>query len=498
MLKINPLLCVDGYKVHHHIMYPKNTSLVFSNFTTRNVKYMPSDAKDIVVFGTQYTFKFIKDLFDENFFNLDKNIAISEIKKYLDSYTGSNYSIEHFSELYDLGYLPINVYALPEGTVLKNPNIPMMVYWNTLPEFYWVTNFLETIISTTLWKPVHSASIAYGFRKILTEYCLKTNPDAMDFVDFQAHDFSMRGMQSVESATTSAMGFSTSFKGSDTLSVLQYNDYYYGTPNSVFSVPASEHAVMTAYGKENEEIAFSRILDLYPTGIVSIVSDSYDFWKIHTETIYKLKDQIMSRDGKTVFRGDSGDPVDIICGSLRFDSIQEYNDELLNGTLLQANSAEKGQIELLWDCFGGTVNEQGYKVLDSHVGAIYGDGITLERAKEICKRLEAKGFASTNVVFGIGSYSLGYASRDSQGVAVKATACVVDGEFREIFKDPITDIGKKSAKGLLSVFKNDDGMYYLKSQCEWDDVRNCEFINIFRNGEQDNLTTLSEIREQLM
>lgn len=490
-MKINPLLASDGYKSSHHKMYPEGTTLVFSNFTPRSVKYMSDLSKEIVVFGIQYTVKYIIDLYEENFFNRDKSTVVQQAKKHFDSYLGVDYNVSHFEKLHDLGYLPLEIRGLQEGTII-GPQLPILTIHNTLPEFYWLTNFLETLISTTLWKPLHSASISYAYNKLVKKWALKTDEKNIGFTDFQCHDFSFRGMQSLDAAISSGLGFMVSSKGTDTMPVLQAAEYYYGEKNVGFSVPASEHAVMTAYGKENEIDSFNRILDLYPTGIVSMVSDQYDLWKVLTEFLPKLKDKIMAREGKAVFRPDSGDPIDILCGS-------GFTED---GKYIKGNyhAPGKGVIELLWDVFGGTINEQGYKVLDSHVGAIYGDSITLERAEEIMSRLESKGFASTNVVFGVGSYSMGYATRDNQGSAVKATYCEVNGIGREIFKDPITDDGtKKSAKGLLAVIKNSNDKLVLLDQCSWDVVNSESNMlkSIFRNGILQEETTLEEIREKL-
>lgn len=484
MFKVNPLLCTDGYKTSHHLMYPRGTQLVFSNFTPRSTKYMPKQAQDIVVFGIQYTMMYINDLFKENFFSEDKEQVCQELQKHLNSYLGVEYDIYHFEALYDLKYLPIEVRALEEGTVIES-KIPILTIHNTLPEFYWLTNFLETLISTTLWKPMHSASISYAYNKLVKKYAKETDEYNLPFTMFQCHDFSMRGMQSLESAIASGLGFLVCSSGTDTLPVLQASEYYYGNSDVAFSVPASEHAVMTAYGKENEIDSFSRILDLFPTGIVSTVSDQYDLWKVLTEFLPQLKNKIMARDGKAVFRPDSGDPADILCGQKKQDWTRSIKDI----------PKQKGVIELLWDVFGGTINEQGYKVLDSHVGAIYGDSITLDRVEEICERLKEKGFASTNIVFGVGSYSMGYATRDNQGSAVKATYVEVNGEGREIFKQPVTDDGtKNSAKGLLAVFNGK-----LKDQCTWDEVysKENELKPLYKDGKLLRRTTLTEIRQKL-
>jgi nicotinamide phosphoribosyltransferase len=231
-------------------------------------------------------------------------------------------------------------------------------------------------------------------------------------------------------------------------------------------------------------------METYPTGILSIVSDTWDLWKVCTEHIVTLKEEILARDGKVVIRPDSGDPSDIICGMNT--SIRKVSDEE------KEHPSYKGVIELLWDVFGGTINEQGYKVLDSHIGAIYGDSITIERANEICSRLEAKGFASTNIVLGVGSFTYQFNTRDTFGFAMKATYVEVNGEGREIFKDPITDDGiKKSAKGLLRVAKNEDGEITLFDQVNWYDESKGMLKTIYLNGQFENQTTLTEIRERL-
>lgn len=546
-MKINPILLVDGYKTAHKSMYPKGTTLVYSNYTCRTVKRMPEEAKDVVVFGTQYMIKYIHNVFKNDFFGVSKEVVCGEAKEYLTNYLGSEYDVSHFEALYDLGYLPIEIKALEEGTITQ-AGIPLFTIKNTLPEFFWVTNYLETLISTLIWKPIHSASLAYGYKKLLIKYALETDKENVGFVDFQGHDFSFRGMQSPESAIGSAMGFLTSFKGTDTVPGLQALKYYYNESNAAFSVPASEHSVMCSHGKEGEINTLEYLMNVYSTGILSVVSDTWDLWKLLTEYLPKLKERILARDGKLVIRPDSGDPVDIICGlnipfySTITEAMDEFKEDLRNNTVhgeqeftipneiivnvnghyfkltestewnrydkqyyfienieilaeeIDLKFQYKGVIELLWDTFGGTINEQGFKVLDSHIGAIYGDSITLERAKQICERLKAKGFASTNIVLGIGSYSMGYATRDNQGGAVKSTYVEVNGEPREIFKDPITDDGtKKSAKGLLYVSDN----LILTDQVSWETESQGMLKIIYKDGILTKEVTLSQIREKI-
>ena len=391
--------------------------------------------------------------------------------------------------------------------------VPVLTIKNTLPEFYWITNFLETLISNLLWKPMTSATIAHQYKKNLTKWALKTDEKAIGFVEFQGHDFSMRGLDSIDATISSGLGHATSFLGSDSLPVIHGARKYYGeTEGVVHSVNATEHSVMCAGGDQDELETFKYLMKQFPTGILSIVSDTWNLWDVVKNKpdgyLVQLKDEILARDGKIVIRPDSGDPVDIICGKKH--DIVGKNEFRAWGQSLNDRISEqeaKGVIELLWDIFGGTVNEQGYKVLDPHIGAIYGDSITLDRAEEICKRLEAKGFASTNIVLGIGSFTYQFNTRDTFGFAMKATYVEITSvgghqqlqvEGREIFKDPITGDGtKKSAKGLLQVRKDRGGDYYLVDGVSWEEERGGRLQPIFKDGVFENKTTLTEIRKRL-
>jgi nicotinamide phosphoribosyltransferase len=486
---MNPLLLTDGYKTSHHQMYPEGTTLVYSNFTPRSNKYAPKGCDQVVSFGQQMVMKQIHEAFQNEFFSKPKDEVCQEMKRELSMYLNTDYDVSHFEALYDLGYLPIHVKAITEGTLVPI-KVPVLTIYNTHPDFYWVTNYLETILSNLLWKPMTSATIAHQYRKVLTRWQEKTDAEKSWFIDWQGHDFSMRGMDSVEAVISSGVAHLTSFMGSDSLPAIYGARKFYGDEGPVAgSVNATEHSVMCAGGKEDEVETFRRLLETYPTGILSVVSDTWDLWKVCTEHLVTLKEEIMNRDGKLVIRPDSGDPVDILCGVIL------PNKKELVGVEKRPN--EKGVIELLWDVFGGTVNEQGYKVLDPHIGAIYGDSITIDRADEICRRLEAKGFASTNVVLGIGSFTYQYNTRDTFGFAMKATYVEVDGEAREIFKDPITDDGtKKSATGLLHVTKVMDD-YVLIDKVTWGEEEGGELQTIYKDGNTFNKTTLNQIRKRL-
>jgi nicotinamide phosphoribosyltransferase len=444
----------------------------------------------------------IHEAFQNEFFSKPKDEVCGEMKRELSMYLGTDYDVSHFEALHDLGYLPISVKAIEEGTLVPI-KVPVLTIYNTHPDFYWVTNYLETIISNLLWKPMTSATIAHAYRKLLTKWQEKTDAERGWFVDWQAHDFSMRGMDSVEAVRSSGVAHLTSFSGTDSLPAIYGARKFYNETGFVGgSVNATEHSVMCAGGSDDEVGTFRRLLETYPTGILSVVSDTWDLWKVCTEHVVTLKEEILARDGKLVIRPDSGDPVDILCG------LANTGRAAKGDSHDSTNAAYKGVIELLWDVFGGTVNEQGYKVLDSHIGAIYGDSITLDRAEQICSRLETKGFASTNVVFGVGSFTYQYNTRDTFGFAMKATYVEVNKpkfnsdfnpEGREIFKDPITDDGvKKSAKGLLRVFRTTlENEIVLHDQCSWAEEEGGILQTIYKDGTFQNTTTLTEIKARL-
>lgn len=388
-MNINPIYLKDFYKVGHVDQYPEGTSLVFSNFTPRKSR-MPG-VNHSVFFGLQYLLKkYLINDFEKGFFSDVGCIIEDEYSSFMNLCLSQDSNYSHIRKLRELGYLPLAIYALPELEVVPC-GVPALVMYNTHPDFYWLPNMLETLLSCTLWQPCTSATIAREYRILLDDYAEKTS-DIPDMVDYQAHDFSMRGMSSVESACLSGIAHLQYFKGTDCIPALMFNQEYYGKPLHIASVPATEHSVMSAGGKENELQTYNRLLDTYPSGILSIVSDTWNLWNVISDILPKLKDRIMQRDGKIVIRPDSGNPADIVCG---FDDSPDENCSVYS---------KKGVVESLWDIFGGTINSKGYKQLDSHIGCIYGDSITLDRARDICELLEKKGFASTNIVFGIGSY----------------------------------------------------------------------------------------------
>ena len=310
------------------------------------------------------------------------------------------------------------------------------------------------------------------------------------FIPWQGHDFSFRGMSGIEDAVLSGAAHLLSFAGTDTIPAIDFLEEYYGANAEQEliggSVAATEHSVMCMGTQDDELGTFRRLIEeVYPTGIVSIVSDTWDFWQVITSFLPALKSTILSRDGKVVIRPDSGDPVKIIAGD---------KDAPVG------SPAYKGAIECLWETFGGTITEKGYRLLDPHIGLIYGDSITPDRQVSILNGLKEKGFASYNVVLGIGSFTYEYVTRDTFGFAMKATYGEVYGEGRAIFKDPKTDDGtKKSAKGLLKVFRNSaTGKLDVKDECSWEEENTGELITVFKDGKLVVHQSLAEIRKKLI
>ena len=490
---MNPLMAIDFYKADHRRQYPDGTEFVYSNFTPRSARLAPvlEDFDDkVVLIGLQaYIKRILIEKWNTNFFNKPKDEVLARYKRRMDTSLGEDaIGVQHIADLHDLGYLPIKIKSLPEGSRV-NIKVPMFTVVNTLAEFFWLTNYLETSISAEIWKPCTTATIAYEYKRLLTDFAKKTGAP-IDFVELQGHDFSCRGMSGVEDAAMSGIGHLANFIGTDTVAAIDYAEDYYGIEGVVgVSVPATEHSVMCMGTKEDEIETFRRLInETYPQGIISIVADTWDFWKVITDFTVELKEDILNRKpnaiglAKVVFRPDSGDPVKIICG----------DPEAPIGS-----PEHKGAVECLWNVFGGTQSDKGYKLLNERVGLIYGDSITLERAKNILEQLEAKGFASTNVVFGVGSYTYQYQTRDSFGFAIKATWGQVNGEGREIFKDPATDKGeKKSAAGLLRVEHSENGFELFDRQTKVQEEQGA-FELIFEDGKLVKETSFLEIKERL-
>lgn len=536
---MNPIFAIDGYKLSHRKQYPANTQLVFGNFTPRSSKHFKTPVfkePQLLWAGTQaFVSHWLVRNFNENFFHKPKNNVIREFKKLVDAYLGEGViDVDWVSDLHDKQHLPIELRAIPEG-VLVDMKTPVLTIKNTEPEFFWLPNFLETLLSAELWPVATAATTAFNYRVISEKYSEETCEDN-SHVMWQCHDFAARGNMGMDANTLTGMGHLFSFRGTDSVFALARirRDYnVIGNADYLFagSVAATEHSVMCAGTQDGERETFHRLLtEVHPTGILAVVSDTWNYFDVLTKTLPTLKDVVMGREGKLVIRPDSGDPTEIICGfkvAARFENkaiAQEWlsndDNELpengeyvvqvgeqyftyshFNGTyFLSSEKSEaevKGSIQLLYDLFGGTINNKGYKVLDPHIGLIYGDSITLERANTILRRLKEQGFASSNVVFGIGSYTYQYVTRDTFGFAMKATYVVVDGEGRAIQKDPATDDGlKKSMKGLIT-HAVVDGKWVATDEATPEQAEATELPLVYRDGVQFRQTDLERVRENV-
>ncbi len=494
----SPLTDTDSYKLSHRGFLDPKTEYIYSNFTARSAKHLsvPKDTYDnkMVVFGVQY---FIKDYlireWNETFFQRPKAEVISRFKRRCDTFLGPGaLDMAHFEELHDLGYLPISIKIIPEGERV-NIRVPFFTIINTHPHFAWLTNYLETIISSELWKPVTTATLAFEIRRMMHKFAMETVGHAQG-IEFLAHGFEARGMSGRHDVSIASAGHLLSFWGTDSLRCIDtLEDFYNANAEKELigcSVPASEHSLTSeAIAIEGELNFFRRaITQCYPTGIVSLVSDTEDFWRVMTEYLIALKDDILARKpnalglAKVVFRPDSGNPVHIICG---------------NPDASVGSPEHKGAIECLWEVFGGTVTEKGYRLLHERAGLIYGDSCSPNMIRAILEGLRAKGFASTNVCVGVGSYTYNFLSRDVLGMAIKATWVQADSKGYDIFKTPKTDDGtKNSARGLLRVDKVGSD-YVLTDRVTAEQESGGELKEVFRDGKLLFETSLAEIRARI-
>jgi nicotinamide phosphoribosyltransferase len=477
-MRINPLLLIDFYKADHRRQYPQGTELVYSNFTPR--KSRVAGTNHMTFFGLQYAVKeYLIGRFNEDFFWRAKASVVNEYQQFMERTLGSfPGGSDHVADLHDLGYLPVKIKALPEGTRVPLQT-PALTMWNTVPEFYWLTNYLETLLSAVLWKPCTSATTAGDFREIFDHFAEATS-DMPEFVDWQGHDFSFRGMSGLEDAVMSGAAHLLHFTGTDTVPAIRFLEEYYGADLGKEliggSVPATEHSVMCAGGSEGEMQTLERLLQLYPSGIVSVVADTWDLFRLVDDYLPRLKDKVMSRDGKLVIRPDSGIP-----------------NKILNGDPDAGSELERiGVIRLLDKHFGSTVNTKGFRQLDPHVGTIYGDGINREELLRIFTGMQSNGYASTNAVIGLGSYTYEYVTRDTFGTVCKATYVEIDGKPQPIFKDPKTGGWKKSHRGLLRV--NPD--LTTTQNVSWAEEGGM-MEEVFEDGKLLREHTLQEIRDRV-
>ena len=481
------MLMSDTYKHTHPRMYPQNLTKLVSYLTPR--KNMSEAFPNMVFFGLQaFILDYLMDGFDEQFFNKPLHVVEDKYKHYMGIQIGiENIEWPKIKSLHRLGYLPLEIRALPEGTVV-NMGIPVVEMTNTHPDFAWVVQWVECILQAELWAPCAYATIGKAYHDLAEKYYNETTNGANPYMAMA--DFGMRGMSCMEDSIRASASWLLSFDKTSTIPALPYIDNYYNADCFVNDIGrgavSTEHSVMGAnFAIDGDEITFVKRLltELYPNTSLSMVSDTYDYWNMVNNIIPACKDEIMAHNGKLLIRPDSGDMVEI--------SIKT--------------------IEKLWEIFGGTVNSKGYKELDPHIGLIYGDGCTLNRVHQIYEILKERGFAANNVVFGVGAFcfhalfddnnKMTVITRDTFGMAMKATY----GEFGDkklfIYKDPKTDDGnlKKSHKGCCRVWK-----YFTDSPFVCDDefmgqVNNHETLleTVFKDGKLTKFYNFMDIRREI-
>lgn len=578
---------VDLYKVGHISQYVPGTEVVYSSMTARKDKLASvmeaNGTRKMVLFGVQMAVQTLKQNWDDTFFSKPKEEVIKayarRVKNCLGSDNGDD-QINALAELHDLGYLPLKIKALPEGSLI-NEDTPFLTVRNTRPDnsaFYWLTNYCETFISCTVWPMCNSASISQQYYLTSKRWGEKTaEADALaSWLLIANHDFSARGMRGDQDAMMSGMAHLLFGIGTDTMWAIDGLEQYYGADSDKepvgVSVNAFEHATATQrisfFGSEEESLR-DVFTNLYPRGILSYVADSKDYYYVISELAKKLKPEILARTedslglpGKVVFRPDSSPktPLEVICGDFsgpifssedNFEAyIEDTHYDFANNCCgsykkgmdtytttvkvdedfyevtteveynrhdkewyyvehtsatskkVEATPEVKGSLQILWEIFGGTTNEKGYKVLNPAVGLIYGEAISMELQDKIYSRMEELGFCVTNVLFGVGSWAkLQNSSRDSYGIALKGGYSIVNGEAVSMNKSPKTDMTKASREGLLRVEleKGEDGqeMYVTYDNQTVEQEAQGELKVVFEDGELHNQYTLAEIRSKL-
>ena len=486
MSRINPMLLIDFYKAVHAEMLPKDITKSVSYFTPRMSRVKMWDK--VVMFGLQGFVKtYLIDYFNEYFFERPLDEVIGEYRRIMDAALGKNaYKIEKVEKLHKLGYLPIEVFSLPEGARVPM-QVPMFGITNTHEDFAWLPQSLESLISAESWHPMLAATVGATYRDIVNKYYeLTCDDDISKSKALGAFDF--RGEECTESAIKAGAGWCLSFLNTATVPTIPYLEQYYNcdcTKEPVaFGSPSTEHSVMCSnYAIDGDEITLLRRLltEIYPNTSFSAVLDSYDYWNIIEKVLPQLKEEIMAHNGCMLMRGDSGDCVEVVTKT----------------------------VFKLWDEFGGTVNSKGYKVLDPHVKAIYGDSITIQRCEEIYKILMESGFACSNVALGVGSFSMQCVeeegmlkpfTRDTFSSCIKATYCEIAGQPYPIFKNPKDGGFKKSQKGCCVVKLDENGNYTYKDEFTWAEAVNDtdnKLETIFKDGKMVKEQSLAEIRNIL-
>lgn len=446
----NLLLNTDSYKVSMFKQYPVGTTGVYSYIESRGGRYDRT-----VFFGLQ---AFIKEYLLEPITQRDIDTAATILETHGEPFNRAGW--EYILNKHN-GYLPVVIRAVPEGTVVPTKNV-LATIENTDPECYWLTTYLETALLRAVWYPTTVATQSKYIKNIIKEYLEKTGDPSL--IDFKLHDFGARGVSSMESAGIGGAAHLVNFMGTDTITGVLYAREYYNAGIAGFSIPAAEHSTITSWGRDNEVSAYENMVKQFgkPGAIVAVVSDSYDIYnaasKLWGET---LRQSVIDSGATVVIRPDSGDPV-------------EVNRRL---------------VEILGEKFGYTKNAKGFKVLNS-VRLIQGDGVNELTIRSILGAFQAMGWSADNIAFGMGGALLQQVDRDTQKFAMKCSSVQINGKWINVQKDPITDSGKKSKAGRVTLFQNRDGTYYSGVE----DWMESALVEVFRDGKLTKEYTFEEVR----
>lgn len=488
MYKINSLLLKDFYKAVHSEMLNKGMTQSVSYYTPR--KSRVNRWPKVVNFGLQMFIKnWLIDEFNENFFGRPEAEVVREYQRIMDNTMGKGiYDISKISKLHKLGYLPIEIISLPEGIEVPM-RCPIFGITNTHPEFAWLPQALESLISAEVWYPMITATVGHTYRQIVDKYYDMTCDE-----DIQHRralgNFDFRGDMGVDAALKAAAGWLVSFVNTATVPAIPFMEQMYNCDCTMeevgFGAVSTEHFVMCSnYAADGDERTFLKRLltELYPNTSFSCVCDSYDYWNVVENILPSLKDEIMAHNGCFLVRGDSGDCVDVVTKT----------------------------VFKLWELFGGKINTKGYKVLDPHVKALYGDSITVERAEKIYQILEENGFAACNVSLGVGSFSMHCIeedgmlkpfTRDTFSSCIKACDATINDVEYPIFKDPKTDREtgdgfKKSQRGACRVYMENGELKYVDGLTYEESLKDNLMVPIFRDGKLLVEVTLNDVRQKL-
>ena len=454
MPKENIILLSDSYKTSHAVQYPEGTEKVFSYFESRGGRFTR-----VTFFGLQMLLARLEGaVITKEMIDYAESMIDAHMGKGIFNRKGWEYIVEKHG-----GKLPLEIKAVPEGLTIPVSNVLMTVE-NTDPECFWLTNYMETYLSQ-VWYPCTVATLSREIKKVLKKNLEKTGDVAG--LPFKLHDFGFRGVSSTESAGVGGCAHLVNFMGTDTMIALEYARRYYNADMAGFSVPASEHSTMTSWGRDHEVDAMRNMLEKYPTGIVSVVSDSYDIYEA-CEKLWgtELREQILNREGTLVIRPDSGSPVEVIMKIL----------------------------PILGKKFGTTLTSNGYKVLNPKVRIIQGDGVDYDAIDKILDTMEYYKWSGDNIVFGMGGGLLQKLNRDTQKFAFKCSAVRVRGEWRDVYKQPV-DCGFKMSKFGRLILARHQGDWYQTHKSDDVNIPKNILQTVFLNGDIVKKYTFEEVRE---